>query len=69
MSGAILKVLGQIAVVGASVFGRAFVTAYQQAVQNAKVRDHPAGDYSWRSREGLLWRKGRDTVVEAFRGG
>jgi hypothetical protein len=36
MSGPLIKMLGQLAVVGASVFGRAFVTAYQQAIQNAK---------------------------------
>jgi len=36
MSGPVLRILGQVAVAAVGIFGRAFVSAYQQAVQNAK---------------------------------
>jgi import inner membrane translocase subunit TIM16 len=36
MSGPLLRILGQVAIAGVSVFSRAFLSAYQQAVQNAK---------------------------------
>mmetsp|Transcript_28275 Transcript_28275/g.53518 ORF Transcript_28275/g.53518 Transcript_28275/m.53518 type:complete len:134 (-) Transcript_28275:107-508(-) len=37
MAGPIIRILGQVAVMAAGIFGKAFVTAYQQAVQQAKA--------------------------------
>ncbi|GMI41315.1 hypothetical protein TrCOL_g573 [Triparma columacea] len=36
MAGPIIRVLGQVAVLAAGIFGKAFVSAYQQAVMQAK---------------------------------
>eukprot|EP00518_Triparma_eleuthera_P001218 CAMPEP_0182457446 /NCGR_PEP_ID=MMETSP1319-20130603/3008_1 /TAXON_ID=172717 /ORGANISM="Bolidomonas pacifica, Strain RCC208" /LENGTH=132 /DNA_ID=CAMNT_0024655919 /DNA_START=325 /DNA_END=719 /DNA_ORIENTATION=+ len=36
MAGPVLRILGQVAAMAVGVFGRAFVTAYQQAVAQAK---------------------------------
>eukprot|EP00520_Triparma_pacifica_P020047 CAMPEP_0118657714 /NCGR_PEP_ID=MMETSP0785-20121206/14171_1 /TAXON_ID=91992 /ORGANISM="Bolidomonas pacifica, Strain CCMP 1866" /LENGTH=122 /DNA_ID=CAMNT_0006550661 /DNA_START=182 /DNA_END=547 /DNA_ORIENTATION=- len=36
MAGPIIRILGQVAVMAAGIFGKAFVTAYQQAIHQAK---------------------------------
>ena len=45
MSGPFIKMVAQMAVQGFAVVGRAMITAYQQALQNAKAGGGAAGMY------------------------
>ena len=45
MSGPFIKMVAQMAVQGFAVVGRAMITAYQQALQNAKAGGGAAGSY------------------------